>query len=54
MKILDKYLIRQFIQTVLFGIISFTLIFVIINMVENVGSFLDQNVPPLIIAHYYP
>jgi lipopolysaccharide export system permease protein len=53
MKILDKYLIRQFIQTVLFGIISFTLIFVIINMVENVGSFLDQNVPPLIIAHYY-
>ncbi len=53
MKILDKYLIKQFLSTVLFGIISFTLIFVIINMVENVGSFLDQNVPPLIIAHYY-
>ena len=53
MKIIDKYLVKQFIQTVLFGIISFTLIFVIINMVENVGSFLDQNVPTYIIIYYY-
>lgn len=53
MKILDKYLIKQFIQTVLFGILSFTLIFVVINMVENVGSFLDQNVPTYIIIYYY-
>ena len=53
MKILDKYLVKQFIQTVLFGLLSFTLIFVIINMVENVGSFLDQNVPTYIIVYYY-
>ncbi len=53
MKILDKYLIRQFLQTIFFGIISFTLIFVIINMVENLGSFLDQNVSAHIILHYY-
>ncbi len=53
MKILDRYLIKQFLQTIFFGIISFTLIFVIINMVDNIGSFLDQNVPINIILHYY-
>jgi len=53
MKIIDKYLIRQFLQTIFFGIISFTLIFVVINMVENIGNFLDQNVPFPIILNYY-
>jgi len=53
MKIIDKYLIKQFIQTILFGLLSFTLIFVVLNMLENLGSFLDQNVPWQIIADYY-
>ncbi|HUX60141.1 MAG TPA: LptF/LptG family permease, partial [Ignavibacteriaceae bacterium] len=53
MKILDKYLIKQFIQTIFFGIISFTLIFVVLNMLENLGGFLDQNVPWQFIAYYY-
>ncbi len=53
MKILDKYLIKQFLQTIIFSLVAFTLIFVIINMVENIGGFLDQNVPLLIILHYY-
>lgn len=53
MKTLDKYLIKQFLQTIIFGIVSFTLIFVIINMVDNIGSFLDQNVSFGIILHYY-
>ena len=53
MKTIDKYLVRQFLQTIIFGIVSFTLIFVIINMVDNIGSFLDQNVSAGIIIHYY-
>jgi lipopolysaccharide export system permease protein len=53
MKILDKYLAKQFVQTILFGIFAFTLIFVVINLLENLGSFLDQNVPAPIIFHYY-
>ncbi len=53
MKTIDRYLIKQFLQTIIFGIFSFTLIFVIINMVDNIGSFLDQNVPAGIIIHYY-
>jgi lipopolysaccharide export system permease protein len=53
MKLIDKYLIKQFLQTIFFGIIAFTLIFVVIDMMENLDDFIDQNVPGHIILHYY-
>src|SRR5512140_2538711 len=53
MKILDKYLVRQFLQTIFFGLIAFTLIFIVIDMMENLDDFIDQSVPATIIFHYY-
>jgi lipopolysaccharide export system permease protein len=53
MKILDKYLVKQFLQTIFFGLIAFTLIFVVIDMMENLDDFIDQSVPATIIFHYY-
>jgi len=53
MKLIDKYLIKQFLQTIFFGILAFTLIFVVIDMMENLDDFIDQNVPGRIIIHYY-
>ncbi|MBZ0198275.1 MAG: LptF/LptG family permease [Ignavibacteriaceae bacterium] len=53
MKLIDKYLIKQFVQTILFGLIAFTLIFVVIDMMENLDDFIDLNVPFQIILHYY-
>ncbi len=53
MKIIDKYLTKQFIQTILFGLIAFTLIFVVIDLMENLDDFIDQKVPTLIMFHYY-
>lgn len=53
MKILDKYLVKQFVQTILFGLLAFTLLFVIIDMMENLDDFIDQNVPSEIILQYY-
>lgn len=53
MKLIDKYLIKQFLQTIFFGIIAFTLIFVVIDMMENLDDFIDQNVPGDVILHYY-
>jgi lipopolysaccharide export system permease protein len=53
MKILDKYLIKQFLQTILFGLLAFTLIFIVIDAMENLDEFLDQDVPTFIILHYY-
>ena len=53
MKILDKYLIKQFLLTIIFGLLAFTLIFVVIDMMENLDDFIDQNVSMDIILNYY-
>jgi len=53
MKILDKYLIKQFLLTIIFGLAAFTLLFVVIDMMENLDDFIDQNVPFQIIILYY-
>jgi lipopolysaccharide export system permease protein len=53
MKIIDKYLVKQFLQTLLFAILAFTLLFVLIDMMENFDDFIDQNVPTNIIIQYY-
>jgi lipopolysaccharide export system permease protein len=52
-KILDKYLIRQFLQTIIFGLMAFTLIFVVIDAMENLDDFIDQDLPAIEILHYY-
>lgn len=53
MKILDKYIIKQFISTILFGLLAFTMIFVVVDMMENLDDFIDQNVPTWMIFQYY-
>jgi lipopolysaccharide export system permease protein len=53
MKIIDKYLVKQFLQTIFFGLIAFTVIFIVIDMMENLDDFIDQSVPARIIFNYY-
>ncbi len=53
MKIIDKYLIKQFLQTVFFSLLAFILIFLVIDAMENLDDFIDQNVPWINILHYY-
>ena len=53
MKIFDKYLIRQFVQTIIFGLLAFTRLFIVIDAMENLDDFIDQNVPTFKILHYY-
>jgi lipopolysaccharide export system permease protein len=52
-KKIDRYIVKQFLQTVLFGLAAFLLIFVIIDMMENLDDFIDQNVANSIIVQYY-
>lgn len=53
MKIIDRYFIKQFLQTLVFALVAFTLIFVVIDMMENLDDFLDKNVSYPIIFEYY-
>lgn len=53
MKILDRYLIKQYIQTIIFGLLAFAIIFIVIDAMENLDDFIDHDVPGQIILHYY-
>jgi len=53
MKILDRYVIKQFILTVLFALLAFTLLFVVVDMFENLDDFIDKGVKLHIIMQYY-
>ena len=53
MKIIDRYLVKQFLQTIFFGLLAFALIFVLIDMMEKLDDFIDQNVPYHYIIQYY-
>jgi len=52
-KILDRYFIKQFLQTTIFGLIGFVVIFIVIDAMENLDDFIDQNVPIIRVLHYY-
>lgn len=53
MTILDRYIVRQFVSTFIFGLIAFLLIFLIIDMMEKLDDFIDANVPVGTIFQYY-
>ncbi|MCO6473979.1 MAG: LptF/LptG family permease [Melioribacteraceae bacterium] len=53
MLILDRYITKQFIQTIFFGLLVFIMIFVIIDMFEKLDDFIDKDVPKSIIFEYY-
>lgn len=53
MKIIDKYLVKQFTLTILFGIVAFTALFVLIDLMEKLDDFIDQDVQGKLIIEYY-
>ena len=53
MKRIDRYVLRQFIVTAFFALIAFTVIFVVIDLMENLDDFLDRNATAQIITSYY-
>jgi len=53
LRILDRYIIRQFLATFLFGLLTFLLIFLVIDMMEKLDDFIDANTPLQVIGLYY-
>ena len=53
MKIIDRYILRQFILTAIFALAAFVVIFVAIDMMENLDDFLDRHATAQIIVQYY-
>ncbi len=53
MKILDKYILSRFIFVLLFAILGFVFVVIFVDMVGNIGKFIDKEVPTPVIAKYY-
>ena len=53
MTILDRYIIRQFLITFLFGLCAFLLIFLVIDLMEKLDDFIDAGVTFTVILEYY-
>jgi lipopolysaccharide export system permease protein len=53
MRILDKYLIRQFCFALIFALVSFWIIFLVVDMIDNLGKFVDKGASFLLVLKFY-
>ena len=53
MLLIDKYLIKQFLLTILFALFTFLAIFIIVDIMEHIDEFIESDVPFSIILKYY-
>lgn len=52
-RIIDRYILRQFLATFIFSLVALCLLFVIVGLIEKLDNFLDRKVPIQAIALYY-
>ena len=53
MRILDRYLLREQILSLVMGLVFFVAIFVVVDVFEKLDSFLDNKVPLPVVLHFY-
>src|ERR1700757_4970350 len=53
MRLLDRYVIRNFVQVYLYCIAGFISIWLIFDVSDNISTFIDEHVGLLLVARYY-
>ncbi len=53
MLIIDRYLIKQFLVTILFALLTFLTVFIIIDLMEHLDEFIEHDISLPIILKYY-
>jgi lipopolysaccharide export system permease protein len=53
MNILDRYVGGKFLSAALFSVLAFLVIFVVVDVIERLDTFIDKNVPVLTVVQYY-
>jgi lipopolysaccharide export system permease protein len=53
MNLIDKYIIKQFVFTLAFAIVALCSIFLVVNLMESLDDFLDNDVSVAVIIEYY-
>ncbi|HEX6790733.1 MAG TPA: LptF/LptG family permease [Candidatus Krumholzibacteria bacterium] len=52
-RIHDRYLLRSFVRVFLFAVVAFVIIYVTVNIFEEIDNFIDHDARVLDIAQYY-
>lgn len=53
MRILDRYLLREFVLFSLLGIVTFVALFVVVDLFEKLDIFVDHRTPMLTVLRFY-
>src|SRR6201997_3545745 len=53
MRLLDRYVIRNFLQVYFYCIAGFISIWLIFDVSDNISTFIDEHVGLLLVLHYY-
>ena len=53
MKLLDRYLVREQLASLITGLLFFVAIFIVVDIFEKLDSFLDNKVSLAVVAHFY-
>ena len=53
MTLIDRMIIRQFVVTALFSLLAVTVIFVVVDAMEKLDSFIDRQATPAVVMQYY-
>ncbi|MDK9699574.1 MAG: LptF/LptG family permease [bacterium] len=53
MSTLSRFIVGRFLRILLFSLLAAVLVFLVIDLIENLDKFLDRNVATNIIARYY-
>lgn len=53
MKLLDRYVMRNFLQVYIYCIAGFVSIWLIFDVSDNISTFIDQHVPLSLVVRYY-
>ena len=53
MRLLDRYIVRQFLLTAFFALLAVTIIFVVIDALEHLDDFIDRQAAPSVVVMYY-
>jgi lipopolysaccharide export system permease protein len=53
MSLLDRYIIRQFLTTMLFALVAVLIVFIVIDVMEKLDNFVDKQAAWPVILQYY-
>jgi len=53
LKLIDRYILKHFIQNLFFGLICFLVIFILVDLFENLDRFIDKKISLILGIQYY-